>query len=367
MGIYVVPVLLTMWALLSGFRGSIRADHLTVAGCAIVAAAICGFRWNSDADFGGYFQIYSDTAFLSGFTSASIASIYGEPGYLFLVSVFKSLGAGFGPFVLACSVCSIGLKSAVVTKLSRQASLALCLYLCLQFVTTEFIQMRWALATAFLSLAFCLQYLKRYRLAVLAYFVAAGFHYFASFFWILAILTTMKGHRRFYVIFGISILGSFFIRAEHLSGFLPTDSEIYALQRLTRYAADPASHIGVISLAKLLMYPLIYSACVHLRPNYPWKADRLNQFLFKLSLILLSGTVLMTVVPVFHARATVLVDFFAIIWILNAMHVALSVGTRTVAFTALAILYCAWYVIDVSNNRNAMQLSDYHTWLIASR
>jgi hypothetical protein len=225
--------------------------------------------------------------------------------------------------------------------------------------------MRWAVATALISMGFCFQYLQKYKTSILCFALAPAFSYFSVLFWLVALLATRKGYKRFYLLFVLSLLGAVMLKIDYLRSFLISDSDIYVLTRLTRYASDPDSHIGLFSFAKLIMYPAIYLLCVWYRPAYSWKSDRLNIFLFRISLITLSVTLLVTFLPVLHARATVIADFFSIIWILNALEKALGQTARSLAFAALGGLFSAWYLVDLYNETHAGYLYDYRTRLTA--
>jgi hypothetical protein len=360
---YYAVVVLTLWALIAQVGGNRRVERMVLAAAAGTIALIAGLRWYSDIDFEPYAQMYSDNPALSELSRESVSRLYGEAGFLALTAVFKTLGSEFVLLAFACALTSLLLKSVSLFRLSKHASLALCLYLCLHFVTIEFIQMRWAVASAWLALGFSFQYLRKFKAAFLCFALALAFHYFSAVFWIVALLVTMKGHRRFYVMLAVSLLAALLLKLEHVAGFLVSDSSVYVLERINRYATNPNAPLGVLSFAKLLMYPAIYAACVWFRPAYAWKEDGLNMFLFKLSSVLISLTLAVTFIPILHQRASVLADFFALIWILNALHCALSAGARSFAFAGLGALYCAWYVVDVSNYVNAGRLFPYQTWL----
>ncbi len=360
---YFVPLLLLLWAFGAQVRRNKQADMRALAVCTFAIVFIVGLRWYSDADYEPYADLYNDTPVLSQFNQESITPLYGEAGYLFTSAVFKTLGSGFFLLAFACALSSMFLKSTVVRKLSGQASLAVCLYLCLHFITIEFIQMRWAVATGLLSLGFCFQYVQKYKAALLCFVLPLAFSYFSVVFWVVALLVNLKGYKRFYVLFFVSLLAALLLKIDYLRGLLISDSDIYVLTRITRYVSDPDSHIGLVSLAKLVMYPAIYTLCVWYRPSYPWRTDRLNLFLFKLSFVALSVTLFVTFLPILHARATVIADFFSIIWILNAMDKALDRDARLVSFGVLSALFGAWYLIDLSNQIHAGYLHSYHTWL----
>ena len=180
MAVYSAPLLFLVWALIAQIRGNKHADLRALAVCTFAMVLIVGLRWNSDADYEGYSDLYNDTPVLNQFNQESIAPLFGEAGYLFISAAFRTLGSGFFLLAFACALSSLFLKSAVVRNLSEQASLAMCLYLCLHFITIEFIQMRWAVAAGLLSLGFCFQYLQKYKAAVLCFVLAPAFHYYSN-------------------------------------------------------------------------------------------------------------------------------------------------------------------------------------------
>lgn len=365
MEVYFTPVFLTLLAMLAQIQKNRRLDISVLAICSLVIILISGLRWYSDVDYEPYVEMYNDNPFLSEFSRDSIRDLYGEPGYLLLTSIFKSLGTGFFILAFACAAFSILLKSIVVSKLSEHAGLAMCLYLCLHFITIEFIQMRWAVATSLIILGFYYQYLQKNKIAFLCFMLSLGIHYFSAFFLVVALLVNVNGYRRFYFLFFTSLIFSLFFEVEYLKNFIINDSGIYVMQRIMRYATDPESHVGVFSYLKLIMYPLIYSACIFLQPSYPWRTDRLNLFLFKISFVSLAATFFVTFIPLLHFRATVIADFFSIILILNAIDKTFSEKFRIFLFFILGFTYLTWYLIDVSNYINADRLYEYKTWLTA--
>jgi hypothetical protein len=352
-----------VWALVSQIRGNKRADLRTLAVCTFAIALIAGLRWYSESDYEPYVEIYNDTPTLSQFNQESITSVYGEAGYLFISAIFKSFGSGFFLLAFGCAFASMFLKSAVVRRLSGQASLAMALYLCLHFITIEFIQMRWAVAVGLLSLAFCFQYLQRYKAAVLCFALAPAFHYFSILFWIVALLVTLKGYRRFYLLFLGSIVGALFLKLDYFYDVLMIQSGLNVVFRLTEYVKNPDYNFGLFSYAKVAMYPAIYALCVWYRPSFPWKTDRLNLFLFKLSFVSLSATLLGSFFPVLFLRTVVVADFFSIIWILNAIDKAFEREAKLVSFGLLGALFGVWYLVDLANYMHSGYLRDYHTWL----
>lgn len=363
MDVYFTPVLLTFVALVVQIRRNRQLDHLALAASAAIIGLVAGLRWYADVDYEMYVMMFDDNPLLSEFNQESIARLYGEPGYLLVTAVFKTLGSEFFLLALACALASVLLKAFVVSRFTPHASLAFALYLCMHFVTIEFIQMRWAVATGVIALGFYFQFRRMRWACVLAFLVSLAFHYYSVAFWVVALVVAMKGHRRFYVLFAASAVAALLLNGEVLAELLVTDSKIYVLQRLARYATLSDAPVGVFTYAKLSMYPAIYALCVWARPDYPWRDDETNVFLGKVSMASLSLTVLVTFIPALALRATVVADLFAIMWVINAIRVAWSPGVRSVAFAGLAALYCAWFLIDVRNYILANRVYEYQTWL----
>lgn len=367
MGVYYAPLFFLPWALLAQGQKNKRVDTGVLVLCTLAIIMIAGLRSFSDADYAAYADMYVENPSIHHFNLESITPLYGEAGYLFLSAIFKSLGAEFFLLAFACALTSLLLKSFVVLKLSRQPSLAICLYLCLHFITTEFIQMRWAVATALLALGFCYQYWQKYKAAALCFALAVVLQYFAAAFLIVALIVATKGYKRFYLLFVASFVGALFLKTDYFSVYLIGGSDIDVLQRAIAYA-NPDFQVGVLSYAKLIMYPAIYVFCVWRRPSYHWKADTLNLFLLKVSLVTLSLTAVGSFIPIFHLRASVIADLFSIMWILNAMDIAL--GSRyavSVSLAGLSASFATWFLVDISNNVHSGLLQQYHTWMMSLR
>ena len=362
MEIYYAPLVLTLAALTAQVARNRQIDLGTLACCAFAVASIAGLRWYADVDYAGYVDLYDDTPPLGRFNATSIAGLYGEPSYLFITSIFRALGLEFFVLALAISTLSILLKTFVVSRMSTNASLAVALYLCLHFVTIEFIQMRWAIATGFISLAFYLQYRHKPIPSLVSFALAVCFHYYSLVFVGAALIIRMNGYRRFQVLFALVAAGALLLPFDRLAPFLVTDSDLYLLTRLARYAGDEFSTVGLFSYAKAFMYPTIYLLCVWYRPAYPWQDDPRNVFLLKVTLVSLSITLALSFIPIMHHRATVVADIFGILWVLNAIQIAFAAGLRVFAWTGLVLLFSAWHVMDVRNYLAAQRLYEYQTW-----
>jgi hypothetical protein len=367
MEIYYAPLVLASAAVAAQVSRSRDLDRSILMIAAIAVAFIAGLRWYADVDYAGYVEMYQDTPPLERFNADSTRGLYGEPGYLLLNSVFKWLGLDFFVLALVAAIVSMSLKTFVAYKLSRHASLAITLYLCIHFITIEFIQMRWAVATGFIALAFYYLYRRRASAVILSLALATLFHYFSLVYWVAALMASAKGYHRFQVLLGASAVAAAFLSLESVAPLLLNDSEVYLLFRLNRFAGEELSTVGVLSYAKVAMYPALYFLCVSQRRSYDWAGDPLNLFLYRASMVLLSITLAASFMPILHHRATVVADFIAILWVLNAAHIALCSGLRTVVWAVLVVLFSTWHVIDVANYLRADRLYQYRTWTTAMR
>lgn len=367
MDVYLAPIVCAIGAWIVQIRRNRQLDLLALAGISLLIILVIGLRYYADIDYPLYVEMYHDNPTLGGFTPSAITALYGEPGYLFITAVFKSLDTGFGIMTLACAIVAITLKAITLARFSRHASLALCGYLCIHFQTNEFIQLRWAVATGLIVLGFSYEYRRQFAKAALCFVTAITIHYFSVVFALLAlILPWVDGHKRFYFLFGISVALAVVLKNDTLAPLLSFNSNIYVLARIARYAENPASPLGLFSFAKLAMYVIIYAACVRWRPAYPWRQDPLNVFLFKLALLSICLTFAVTFQPVLHYRATVIADFFAIVLVLNALSIACERRIRVLAFAGLTALFATWYLFDLRNNVAGGRLLDFHTWVVTS-
>lgn len=363
--VYALPLILTGWAAVAQMHDSRRIDNITLLGAVVSVSLLVGLRWYAEVDFRGYVEMFEQTPLLDAFTPEAIAPLYGEPGYLFLSSIFKTLGLGFPLLVLLCALLSIALKATVVRGMAHNAGLALCLYLCFHFVTIEFIQMRWAVATSLIALAFYYQYMGRIWIALVMMLLATGFHYFSALYFVVMILVAGRGHRRYYALLVLSALFPLVLDPSVFERFISEGSEIYVVKRIVRYLLDPQSQVGLFSYAKMLMYPVVIAFFHTLMPRDVWKKDRLLDFLFKLAFITLAISLASTVVPIFHYRAVVVADFFALMLLLHAARIALPHTARVAFCSGLGILAALWYSLDVMNYINADRLYEFRTWLYA--
>jgi hypothetical protein len=364
MDIYYAPLLCMVAAWMATLRRNRTVDRAALIVISVVVALIIGLRFYSDIDYALYVEMWNDNPTLATFSADAIARLYGEPGYLFITAVFKSMDTGFPVLALVCGVLGMALKAVAIARMCRYAALAMCSYLAIHFLTNEFIQLRWAVATGALCLAFYYQYRRQWWRMVACFALALAFHYFSAVFWFVALAVPyFRSHRALFLCFVGSLLFGVFLSADTIAPFLMNDSQIYILARLSRYAGDPANPLGAFSFLKLVMYPAIYALCIRARPSFPWLEDSMHSFLFRVAFLCICLTLAMSSQPVLHYRATVMADIFSIMLVLNAIDIAFERRVRIAAFSALVGLFAAWYLLDLRNHIAGDVLFEYRTWV----
>lgn len=331
---------------------------LILALCTIIISA---FRWMSDIDHVDYLEMYAETPVLANFNPESIRDLHGEPGYLLLTAIFKTLGLSFPMLSMVCAVFAITAKAWVASRFSRGASLALCLYLCVHFVTIEFIQIRWAVASAFIVLAFYMQFKRSLFTAASFFLLAITFHYFAAIFALVMMVLEIKKQSLFYImIVAILLFGIFISRADG-SIELAIASDVYVVKRTIRYLIDPLSNVGILSYLRLAMVPLAFFFCTRIHPSL--FLDSTTLFLKRITFLSISFAFLFSFVPLMHFRAVVIADFFSFLLLCRMIDVKMPKFTMASILIIFSVLYLVWFVADIGNYVSADRLYEYRTWL----
>lgn len=361
MAVYYFVLALLPLALVASSMRSRDVGRLLLFGAAAAAIVISGLRWESDVDHPEYAEMFAVTPDLANFNRDSIWDLHGEPGYLLASSILKSLGLSFFVLSAACAAFAVGAKAWVASQLSRSASLAFCLYLCIHFITIEFIQIRWAVASALIALAVYHQFHRRLFVVVVLLALAVGFHYFSAIFVLVCLLAEVRKESFFYfVIVSVSLFGLVLAMASPVIP-LVFDSDIYIIKRTLRYLTDPISDVGLLSYAKLAMIPLAYFV---LAKRYPYvSADLVTNFMRRIAFASIAATLLVSFVPLMHFRAVVLADFFALLLLVRILDQRANQFERIAILSVFSVLYAIWYVIDIANYVAADRLYEYRTWL----
>jgi hypothetical protein len=322
----------------------------------VSVSLICGARFFSDVDYGPYVELFNETPKFQDITASDFIVLYGEPGYLAFTSIVKSIGFEFVAVTMLFSIVSIVIKMYVASRVVRQYLLVVSLYLCLHFITVEFIELRWALSSSLVIMAIYNEISKRSKLAFLLIIFASIFHYFSLFF--LAVLFfrffSLKSAGYFFVSsFLVALLYKFITPSIGYSG----DSEVYMIRRLFRYINEPESSVGVFSYLRIVMYFSFY-VMFSLFCNSASSSDK---SLAKVAVLLLSCSLLISFVPLLYFRSMVVSDFFAISLLVIFMQ-NLNFNYRILFTFFLSILFCTWNILDAKNYEAAGYIYNYQSW-----
>ena len=319
MFIYLTPIFLLAWCLTGALWGGRKSNYINLFWGSMIVMMIAGFRWMCDADFSGYKDLYADTPPINMFDFETMQHMYGEPGYLYITSIFKAIGAEFYVISFLCAVISISIKSFVALKLSRQSSLVISLYFCIHFITIEFIQIRWALATSLLIFAFYFQQKKFFKEALLCYVSAVSVHYLSLLYIIIAIMMELKQGKYYWsVLCGMLVLG-LSIKLGILNFITLLNTETYILNKALGNLAVPASTLGLFSYLKLFYYVVIYIFINFVDPHSQYENVDSDKYWFRLSVSCLALTLSISFAPILHHRSVVITDFFCLIYVINKL------------------------------------------------
>lgn len=358
---YHLLLLLCPMTLLGSVTRSRHVHATLLAIATVVTVAFCGLRWNADVDYEGYALLFAETPVLSNFTPDTVSELYGEPGYLFLSSLLRSAGLGFFTLTFLCAAFAVIAKALVIQRFVRSAGIVLFLYLCIHFITIEFIQMRWAVASALIALAFSFQYQRRLVPTLMCLGIAFSFHYFSIVFFVVAALLEIRREGHLYML--LLVFGALAAFAAWRGFEIPLGLEVdaYILQRAIRYVTDSLSTIGLMSYIKVLAYPLAYLALTAGRPAL--HIDPATGFLRRLSVVCVAFTLALSIVPVMHHRTVVLADLFSLMLLVRVIELRFTPVERLTALAALSIPYASWFVLDISANFAANTLYEFSTWI----
>lgn len=320
---------------------------------------ICGTRYYSDIDYEPYIDLFNETPSLDRISFGDITRLYGEPGYLFLSSFVKYLGLGFVSLTLLFSLVSISLKILVSSKLVKNYIFLTSLYLCLHYVTVEFIELRWALASSIIILSIYFFMQSRYKLTFMLIMMATFFHYFSLVFFAIYLLRLSFFNTRFICfIFVSSFLLAILFKVSSFSFSYAVDSEIYIIRRLFRYLNDPQSSVGIFSFLRIALYFAFYYIFNILYDVRCGVKNKLaNVFIF-----LLSCSLLLSFVPLLYFRSMVVADFFALAFMISCLY-KLKYHYRVASIFLISLLFCTWNFIDVQNYSAAGYIFEYRSWL----
>lgn len=361
MAIYYFVLLFLPMAYFVSIARSSQSNRMLLIGAMLTATIISGMRWASDVDHPDYVEMFLNNPDLANFNSDSIRALHGEPGYLLVSALFKSIGLNFVALSVICAIFSLAAKALIAYRFSPNSALVFCLYLCIHFITIEFIQIRWAVATGLIAVALYYQFKDKFVIAALLFGVAIFFHYFSIVFVMVFVAARIKREIHFNLAIGVASLVGIALAATGFALSESYGSEIYVIRRAFRYLFDPQSGVGVLSYAKLAMFPIAYYYLAKFSKQVPEDASII--FLRRVAFSSLALTLLLSFVPLMHFRAVVIADLFSLILIVRMTDILKSKFDKAIILIIFSALYAIWYVIDVANYIAADRLYEYKTWL----
>lgn len=336
----------------------IKNTKLFLAYCIFVfMVIIVGLRYFSDIDYEPYYDLYVTTPSLFSINLKELSALYGEPGYLLISAFFKSLGMGFVSVALVSVIIAFYLKIKVLSGITSQYILAFALYLTIHFITIEFIQLRWAVASGFIVVALYNILKGKMRSALIMIMLATSFHYFSLIF-LLFLFFRKFSYKTVNVIFLFAFASAMFYKTFGFSFIYMADTNIYIIKRFLRYLNDPESSVGFFSFSRLILYYITFMVLRKSMREY----DEYYYCLEKMSLLLLAIPLILSFIPLMYFRAVNIADFFCIATIIYQLDKYKN-GYTLLYLIGLSMLFCTWNVMDVYNNHNAGYIFEYKNWL----
>lgn len=353
--IFNLPILFIYLSFLSSLLRSLKL--VTSLLILFTITLVAGTRYYSDVDYGPYVDLFNETPSILKLRLTDIFILYGEPGYLIFTSLIKSFGFEFVAVTILFSMFSVGIKIYVCSRLVSSYVFAFSLFLCLHFLTVEFIELRWALSSALVMVAIFFELNNRRKYFYAFIFLGSLFHYFSLLFLCVTFFRFFSFQSSkfiFFVSFLIAI--SYKVIAPSIS--YSVDSDIYIVRRLFRYLNDPESSVGLFSYLRILMYFTVISTMYYFRGRF----NNLEVILAKYSSLLVSLSLMISFVPLLYFRSMVIADFFMII-VMTMFISKFSIFYRLFFMTVVALLFCTWNIVDVSNYEAAGYIFEYNSWL----
>lgn len=313
---------------------------------------VAGFRYDSDTDYIPYVEIFNSLPLLFDFTLEVASETYGEGGFLLLNSLIKTLGMPFFVVTLLAASFSISAKAYFAFKYSSSAFIVLSLYFCLHFVTVEFSQIRWSIATGFILLGYDAFIKGKATAAAILFLTAISFHYSAMMAVLIMMGLLISSRRFWFCVFFVSLILALVFKKYPLQIFLNFGVDLYVFERLQRYLNDPQSNVGFFSILKVSLYPLSYLILGRFAPSSGsgFSISPSHVLLERLSLIYMSAALMLSFVPIFFLRLAPLVDFLSILVLVSYVDRIPVRIVRIYLKLICTVLFGVWYFVSLSNS-----------------
>lgn len=355
--VYYIPIFFGFLSLFITLIDNRKLDLSFLLIIFIFIFIVSGTRFNSDIDYFEYHALYLETPSFETINLEYIKTLYGEVGYLYFTSFIKSFASDFVVVTLVFSSLSIFFKLLVSIYITNKSSFLIVLYLYLYFITVEFIEMRWSVASGMIIFSYYLLIINKKKSAYIILCLASLIHYYTILFIVLSvflIINFVKENKNLYLFIGLVFVLMFFsiVTGKNTIIIDEIDTDIYVIQRILRYLNDPQSSLGIFSYLKIFLYLITFLIFVD-------KTNHSQVFYIKICCILLSISLFLSIVPIFYYRMMVISDFFALATIINIIDNNLSKVLKYFLILFIFTLFTIWFINDVNNYILAERILDY--------
>lgn len=346
---YFTPVVFGVIGILFSWMNAKDIKQVAFIYLAGASLFFIGLRGNIDVDYQGYLEAYVNMSEVFDFQEVRLQ--YGELLYNIISGVFRSFGLQYAWLVFFITALSICTKSYLVIKLSKSSLTALSVYLCIAFIETEMITVRWAIATSLLMLSIHFLYSKRRYLSFIMFICALGFHSFVFIYALAAPLLFIKSSK-FYIIAVLSalIVGAYLPMASIYDSVMLLQVDAYSLQKIQSYTSQDMNPIGIFSALKVAFLLTICLIARTFGKRVNWLADESVRNIFRPAFLFLAISLLLYKYKVFYYRAAVLVDFYLILLAVNSVHLAFRANHRAAIYSFLIAMFIVWSLFDINNH-----------------
>jgi len=343
---YFTPFVTGIFGILFAWVDARDIKRLAFVYFAGIAIFFIGLRGNIDVDYSGYLNAYSELPDVFDFEIAK-----GDFLYKILSALFRSLGFQYAWFVFFTTAVSISIKGYIITKLCKSPLTALSVYLCIAFIETEMITVRWAIATSLLILSIHFLYLNRRYLAFIIFLCALGFHSFVFIYALAAPLLFIK-NTKFYIFaaLGALIVGAYLPMASIYESVMLFQVDAYTLQKIQSYTSQDMNPIGIFSALKVLFLLTIWIIASTFGGRVNWSADESVRNIFRPAFLFLAISLLLYNYKVFYYRAAVVVDFYLILLAVNSVDLAFRANHRAAIYSFFIAMFIVWSLFDINNH-----------------
>ncbi|TPE54291.1 EpsG family protein [Maribrevibacterium harenarium] len=343
---------------LSFFADFFKSSKLVISLLIFLATTlVAGTRYYADVDYGPYVDLFNETPSISDLSLTDVFVLYGEPGYLLFTSLIKATGFEFVAVTVLFSIFSVGIKVYVCSRLVSNYVFAFSLFLCLHFITVEFIELRWALSSAFVMLAVYFE-LKNKRNHFYFFIIFASFFQYFSLIFLIVVFFRFFSFRAGVLFFLVSIVIALSYKVLSPSISYSVDSDIYIVKRLFRYLNDPDSSIGLFSYLRVLMYFTIVVLILCFKESF----SEFDVVLAMYSSLLVSISLIISFVPLLYYRSMVVSDFFMLVT-MTLFFYRFGVFIRLFCMLFVVFLFSTWNILDMKNYEAEGYIFEYSSWL----